>query len=151
MTEYSSEEPMDAVTEPSWRIWRRVARQVDRCRRGGRAVPVRGHARWAARRDGRAGTSVRPAFAWRGEDAVEAHTITFTADPCTVIITLSRGEDGIRIDGWVAPAMRCAVDLHRPDGLIGSQMDDDGRFVIEGVPAGPASLVLRRATGPGRL
>ncbi len=90
-----------------------------------------------------------PELALRGEEAVQARTITFTADPCTVMISLSPGEDGVRIDGWVAPAMRCTVDVHRPDGSLTVESDDEGCFVVEAVPAGPASLVLRRTDGTG--
>ena len=150
MIEYSPEEPMDARDRAVLADLGRVARQVDPVPDG-----LAERSLFAVTLAGLHDEMVElvrleaPALALRGEDAVEARTITFTADPCTVMITLSRAEDGIGIDGWVAPAMRCTVDLHRPDGRIGSETDDDGCFVIEGVPAGPASLVLRRADGTG--
>ncbi|MCV2395582.1 hypothetical protein OEB99_14790 [Actinotalea sp. M2MS4P-6] len=90
-----------------------------------------------------------PELALRGEETVTARTITFTADPCTVMITVSPGEAGVRIDGWVAPAMRCTVDVLRPEGEVRTESDDEGCFVIEDLPRGPASLVLRRTDGTG--
>lgn len=82
-------------------------------------------------------------------EAVQARTITFTAEPCTVMITLSGGADGVRIDGWIAPATRCTVDVVRPEGQVRVESDDQGCFVVESVPPGPASLVLRRSDGVG--
>lgn len=97
-----------------------------------------------------------PELAVRGEDrtdeTVRARTITFTAEPCTVMITLSpagASDEGWRVDGWVAPAARYAVELVRPGTSVAAESDDDGCFVLDGVPAGPASLVLRRADGTG--
>ncbi|MHA7132163.1 hypothetical protein [Oerskovia turbata] len=86
-----------------------------------------------------------PEMSVRGEaPPVEARTITFTAEALTVMITLSARDDGgIRIDGWVAPAGEVAVELHRPDGMVSTAADEDGRFVFEDVSPGPASLLLR--------
>lgn len=97
-----------------------------------------------------------PALALRGTAdggaaSVEARTITFSVDSVTVLIALSVVESGaVRIDGWTAPATVFDIELYRPDGVTGSVSDDDGRFVIAGVPPGPASLVMRRADGTGR-
>lgn len=91
-----------------------------------------------------------PALAVRGDaETVEARTITFTADPCTVMISLSAGASGVRVDGWVAPAVRCVVEVYRPEGRIATESDDDGCFVLADVPHGPASFVLRRVDGTG--
>jgi hypothetical protein len=85
-----------------------------------------------------------PELAVRGEETVEARTVTFTAEPCTVMVTLSPSDEGaVRVDGWVAPAARYSVVLYRPDARVTVESDDDGRFVIDHVPQGPASLVLR--------
>ncbi|MEK8225656.1 sigma-70 family RNA polymerase sigma factor [Oerskovia sp. M15] len=65
---------------------------------------------------------------------VEARTITFTAESLTVMITLSTRDDTrIRIDGWAAPAGELAVELHRPDGMVSTVTDEDGRFVFDDV------------------
>ncbi len=89
-----------------------------------------------------------PVFAVRGEPTrVEVRTITFSSDPVTVMVSFSEGERGVRIDGWAAPAERYVVQVYGPDGFISTESDDEGCFVFPDVPAGPASLVLRRATG----
>lgn len=90
-----------------------------------------------------------PEMAVRGDATVEARTITFTADPVTVMISLSVSPSGgVRIDGWAAPARRYDVELLRPGGSITTRSDDDGGFVLPDVPPGPAGLVLRHASGP---
>ncbi|WP_199422670.1 hypothetical protein [Actinotalea solisilvae] len=91
-----------------------------------------------------------PEMAVRGGDTtVEARTITFTAEPVTVMITLSVSPSGgVRIDGWAAPARRYDVELLRPGGSVRTQTDDDGGFVLPDVPPGPAGLVLRHDSGP---
>ncbi|WP_372595339.1 hypothetical protein [Actinotalea sp.] len=89
-----------------------------------------------------------PALAVRGEPTrVEMRTITFSSDPLTVMISLSEGPTGVRIDGWTAPAERYVVQVYGPDGFVSTESDDDGCFVFPDVAPGPASLVLRRAAG----
>ena len=66
------------------------------------------------------------------------------------MITLSARDDGqIRIDGWAAPAGELTVELHRPDGMVSTAADEDGRFVFDAVGPGPASLLLRTPEGEG--
>jgi hypothetical protein len=89
-----------------------------------------------------------PAFAVRGEPTrVEVRTITFSSDPVTVMISLSEGPNGVRIDGWTAPAERYVVQVYGPEGFTSTESEDDGSFVFPDVQPGPASLVLRRAAG----
>lgn len=90
-----------------------------------------------------------PAMSVRGDaPPVEARTITFTHDTLTVMVSLSLDETGlVRVDGWLAPAAALQVELHRPDGMRSTTSDEDGRFVLEGVRRGPASLVVRRPDG----
>ncbi|MBX9244864.1 hypothetical protein ICW40_08575 [Actinotalea ferrariae] len=91
-----------------------------------------------------------PELAVRGEATVEARTITFTAEPVTVMISLSVSPSGgVRVDGWAAPATRYEVELLRPGGSVRTESDDDGSFVLADVPPGPASLVLRHGSGTG--
>jgi len=104
-----------------------------------------------------------PELAVRGEETqagetVRAKTITFTAEACTVMITLSpsvagapgpSGRAAWRVDGWVAPSARYVVELVRPGVTLSVESDDDGCFVLDDVPSGPAGLVLRRADGTG--
>lgn len=86
---------------------------------------------------------VEPEPALRGSEPDLARTITFTGSEVTAMISLSSERGLVRVDGWVAPAGRYAVELHRPDGVVAAESDDDGRFVLQ-VPPGPASLVLRQ-------
>lgn len=153
MTEYSPNEPMDARDLAVLADLARVVARVDPVPEG-----LAERALFALTLEALHTEMVElvrldsPALALRGEGAVEsveARTITFTAEPCTVMITLSVGEDGVRIDGWVAPATRCTVDVVRPEGQVTVESDDQGCFVVEGLPAGPASLVLRRLDGVG--
>ena len=92
-----------------------------------------------------------PALAVRCEATVEARTITFTAEPVTVMVTLSPAPSGgVRVDGWAAPAARYAVRLLRPGGAVDEvESDDDGSFVLPDVPHGPAGLVLHAVDGDG--
>ena len=91
-----------------------------------------------------------PALAVRGEQTVQARTITFTSEQVTAMITLSVSPSGgVRVDGWAAPATRFDIELHRPDGVLHARSDHDGAFVLPDVPPGPAGLVLRRADGSG--
>lgn len=76
--------------------------------------------------------------------STQARTITFTSAALTVMITLSASTDGVRVDGWVAPAGDIEIELHRPGGDVRStRTDEDGRFSFDGVPRGAASLVAR--------
>lgn len=104
-----------------------------------------------------------PELVVRGDEAptgetVRARTVTFTADACTVMITLSPGGAGApgpaggdlwRVDGWVAPPAPYVVELVRPDATLRVESDENGCFVLDAVPSGSAGLVLRRADGTG--
>lgn len=150
MSEYSPQDPMDARDRALLADLGRVVRRVDPVPDG-----LADRVLFAITLDGLEHELVElvrvdtPALAVRGEEAVTARTVTFTADPCTVMITMSPGENGVRVDGWIAPAMRCEITLFRPDGEIHTESDDEGCFVLADVPAGPASLVLRRSDGSG--
>ena len=91
-----------------------------------------------------------PTLAVRGEQTVQARTITFTSEQVTAMITLSVSPSGgVRVDGWIAPATGFDIELHRPAGVLHARSDDDGAFVLPDVPHGPAGLVLRRSDGTG--
>ncbi|GAA1974870.1 hypothetical protein GCM10009718_08620 [Isoptericola halotolerans] len=77
---------------------------------------------------------------------LETRTITFTHERLTVMIALSPGDEPrtVRVDGWLAPAETLTVVLRRPDGDHRTTADDDGRFVLENVPRGLASLLVEQ-------
>jgi hypothetical protein len=82
------------------------------------------------------------------EASIEADTITFTTDVLTVMITVHRQGDRVRVDGWATPAGRLTVELHQDGDALVTQSDDDGRFAFQDVERGAARLVLRRAADP---
>ncbi len=84
----------------------------------------------------------------RDDTNIEADTITFTTEVLTVMISVHREAERVRVDGWVAPAGTVAVELHQSGDVVVTQSDDDGRFSFEGVERGPARLVLRRPSDP---
>ncbi len=88
-------------------------------------------------------------FASRAEDSeVRTETLTFSAEQLTAMVTVSRqGPDGLRLDGWLAPAEACWVRLRIQGG--GEHMtsaDADGRFSFEGLAEGFGQLTFH----PGR-
>lgn len=85
----------------------------------------------------------------RADDtSIEADTITFTTEVLTVMISVHREAERVRVDGWVAPAGNLTVELHQSGDVVVTQSDDDGRFSFVEVERGPARLVLRRPADP---
>lgn len=82
------------------------------------------------------------------EASIEAGTITFTTDVLTVMISVHREGERVRVDGWAAPAGQLTVELHQGGDALVTRSDDDGRFSFEAVDRGPARLVLRRPADP---
>jgi hypothetical protein len=91
-----------------------------------------------------------PAGSVRSGAPVETRTITFTHERLTVMIALSAGSErgSVRVDGWLAPAEVFEIELRRPDRTFTTRSDDDGRFVVDDVPRGPASLLVRQGETP---
>lgn len=91
-----------------------------------------------------------PVGSVRSDAPVETRTITFTHERLTVMIALSAGSASgtVRVDGWMAPAEALQVELRRPDGTRATLSDEDGRFVLEDVPRGPASLLVHQGETP---
>lgn len=76
--------------------------------------------------------------------AVEhARRVTFASDHLTVMVAVHPQPDStVRLDGWAAPGGSMRAELRTSDGVHETACDADGRFVFEGVPHGPAQLVL---------
>lgn len=81
---------------------------------------------------------------------LETRTITFTHERLTVMIALSPGNTPrtVRVDGWLAPAETLTIVLRRPDGDHRATADVDGRFVLEDVPRGLASMLVEQDDVP---
>jgi hypothetical protein len=78
----------------------------------------------------------------RGSATEDVRTITFSSESLTTMVTLTPTEDGVRIDGWAAPAGGLRVEVLLADGPRETYCDDDGRFVFEGLPSGLAKFAL---------
>ncbi|GGL91241.1 carboxypeptidase regulatory-like domain-containing protein [Nakamurella endophytica] len=81
----------------------------------------------------------------RGADQPVEHArrITFSSEHLTVMVAVERNADGtVRLDGWAAPGAHLRVELRGGERTVQGQCDADGRFVLDGVPTGPAQLVL---------
>lgn len=76
-------------------------------------------------------------------------SLTFSAERLTAMVTVTRADDELRIDGWVAPAQRFLVRMRMQDEQREVETDDSGRFVLEGVPEGFAQLSFHRIGDDG--
>lgn len=86
------------------------------------------------------------ALAARADEEV-TRSLTFEADSLSVLVRVAdTGDDRVRLDGWLAPAVAAVVELRRPGGGPDRTLDADaeGRFVVEGLARGPLQLVVRR-------
>jgi hypothetical protein len=93
-----------------------------------------------------AGVHGEPALA-RGA-AEESRTITFDSTELTIMIRIDANQDGTaRVDGWLAPARACRVEISLGDGALTAAADSDGRFAFPSVPRGTVRFVVRP---PGR-
>jgi hypothetical protein len=80
----------------------------------------------------------------RAETSSDVQTVTFTSSSLTTMITVTPlPGDRVRIDGWIAPAARVAVELRARTETRQIESDEDGRFVFDDVPRGLAQFVLR--------
>jgi hypothetical protein len=75
--------------------------------------------------------------------------LRFGAPDCTVEVEL-RGARAVDVVGQLAPAGPDEVELTHAGGRTRAPVDDLGRFTVEGVPAGPASLAWTAPDG-GRV
>jgi hypothetical protein len=77
-------------------------------------------------------------------------TITFTAEAVTTLVTISPEPDGsVRVDGWAVPGAGLGVEVLLTDGSRRTRADDDGRFVLDGLPTGLAKFVLHTEDAAG--
>jgi hypothetical protein len=76
-------------------------------------------------------------------------TLTFTAERLTAMVTVTRNDDELRMDGWVAPADRFLVRIRMQEDQRELRTDESGRFVVEGLSEGFAQLSFHRVGQDG--
>lgn len=75
-------------------------------------------------------------------------TVTFSGEQVTVLLTLdSDRRPRRRITGWLSTP-QVTVRVHGPDGEVGAELDEDGRFEVEFSRAGLVHLVIQQTTEP---
>ena len=85
----------------------------------------------------------------RGATSDATH-LTFSGDQLTVMLAVAGpGNDGRRLDGWIAPASQARVVARTATGERETVADATGRFVLEDVPAGLLRLVFFPVTDDG--
>jgi len=78
------------------------------------------------------------------DGAQKAHSVTFTSDTVTTMVTITPVDAAsVRLDGWAAPGAGLQVELRVGDRSHHTTADEDGRFVFDQVEHGMAQLVLR--------
>lgn len=81
--------------------------------------------------------------------SARVRTLRFQGGGTTVLLSITEDPSGTRrVDGWLLPARAATVTLHRTEGDLTVPADDAGRFVLDGLSAGAAQLVVR---GPGAV
>lgn len=80
--------------------------------------------------------------------AVRTATITFVADSLTAMVTVTHpGPDGVRLDGWVAPAQQLQVRLRTQHEGLQTLTDATGRFSFADLAEGFVQLSFHPETG----
>ena len=60
------------------------------------------------------------------------------------MIRIDANADGtVRVDGWLAPARACQIEVSLRDGALAVEADADGRFAFPSVPRGTVRFVVR--------
>lgn len=72
-------------------------------------------------------------------------SITFDCETVTVMVTPRPSAlRELRLDGWIGPEGTYEVELRSPEGSKRASTDENGRFVVEGLPDGQMfQLVIR--------
>lgn len=74
----------------------------------------------------------------------ESRTITFDSTELTIMIRIDANADGtVRVDGWLAPARACRVEVSLHDSALAVEADADGRFAFPRVPRDTVRFVVR--------
>ncbi|SNT53767.1 hypothetical protein SAMN05421812_108301 [Asanoa hainanensis] len=74
------------------------------------------------------------------------HSKIFTFSSTLVTLTIRAvglTDDTVRVDGWLAPPAAHRVSVRFGADRVERTADEDGRFVVEQMPAGVAQLIVR--------
>ncbi|TDE99092.1 carboxypeptidase regulatory-like domain-containing protein [Occultella glacieicola] len=83
----------------------------------------------------------------RSEVAVtRTHTLTFSAESLTAMVTVGHSGTSARLDGWIAPPRELAVRLRMDGRELSTRSEPTGRFVFDNVPEGFVQLVFEIGT-----
>jgi hypothetical protein len=84
-----------------------------------------------------------PELAGAVRAAEHSRLITFDSETMTIMVSLTAADDGVRVDGWLAPPGSHRIELRTAAGdRLAATADDQGRFVLSAVPHGLAQLVV---------
>ena len=72
-----------------------------------------------------------------------ARLLTFTAPRVSVVVEVAEVGPTRRLIGQLGDPRSAAIEVRFRDGTTWVDADQLGRFVVDGVPAGPVSLVCR--------
>ena len=79
--------------------------------------------------------------------AAAARILTISAADLTLDIEVEETGRDLRLIGELAPAQHAVVGVRHAEGTTEVETDEDGRFRIGPIPAGPIALSLRLAAG----
>ena len=83
----------------------------------------------------------------RGAD--QAQYIPFESDVLTMIVSVGRNDDDTRrVDGHVTPPGVHSVRIRTSAGVLDTESDEDGRFQLDQLPAGPTQFLVRVGDTP---
>jgi hypothetical protein len=87
-------------------------------------------------------------FANQVRGAERTHALTFESENLTIGVTVTRSDHSrIRLDGWHAPPGSLRIELRTAELRMETMSDEDGRFVIDGVPPGEVQLLAYPTPG----
>ncbi len=82
-----------------------------------------------------------PELLSRGGEAEVIRSMSFTGSRLSLMVTITDEGDGRRVDGWVTRG-GAYIELVSGEQTFAQTADEDGRFVIQGVPSGAAHVIL---------
>jgi hypothetical protein len=87
----------------------------------------------------------------RHDEFTTTGSVTFTSSSLSLMVTVAPEPDGttVRVDGWVTGG-ETGIELRVAGRSFVATADVNGRFVLAGLPHGPARFVLRPTSADAR-